>query len=49
MPTFFEIIKETLDLGYDDIDDKDKVGKINKCLDALQERYGLHPVSQTPS
>src|SRR5580704_8032960 len=39
MPTFFEIIKETLDLGYNDIDDEDKVDKIKTCLDTLQERY----------
>lgn len=39
MPTFFEIIKQTLDRAYEDIDDDDKVARINECLDELQIRY----------
>lgn len=39
MPTFFEIVKETLDLEYGEIADKDKDDKISKCLDTLSGRF----------
>jgi hypothetical protein len=39
MPTFFEIIKETLDRGYKEIEGKDKDDKIKARLDELSERF----------
>jgi hypothetical protein len=39
MPTFFEIIKETLDQGYEEIEGGDKDKRIRQCLDQLSDRF----------
>jgi hypothetical protein len=40
MPTYFEIVCQTLDLGYEDIEDKDRDAKITRCLQQLTDTYG---------
>lgn len=39
MPTFFEIVRQTLDLEYGEIEGADKDEKITKCLEALSSRF----------